>query len=321
MIRIYILALRKAVLASIADARYLFLKVNDFMEQSGRSPLFEVQLAGLWNKVELEAGLFTLHPQVLLPEAATPSLVIIPAMEGDMLSATYLNKEYGEWIARLYKEGAQVASLCVGAFLLAYSGILKNKQCTTHWQYANEFRQYYPSVKLANERIITDQSGLYSSGGSNSYWNLLLYLVEKYTDRETAIFAAKYFAIDIDRSNQCSFVVFNGLKDHDDEQIKEAQDYIEKHYREKITVDQLAGLLNISRRTFERRFKKATYHTVAGYIQQIKIEAARKQLETGRKTIGEIMGDVGYTDVQAFRDVFKRIAGSTPAEYKNKYNP
>jgi transcriptional regulator GlxA family with amidase domain len=320
MINIAILVLKNAVMASIADSRYLFSMVNDFLKQAGKPALFNVQLVSLWEEVKLGNDLFSIRPDALLENATPPQLIIIPSMTGDMIRATYHNREYVTWIAQQYKNGSEVASLCVGSFLLAYSGLLIGKQCTTHWLYANEFRNFYPGVTLVEDKLITEQNGLYSSGGGNAYWNLLLYLVEKYTDRPTAIHAAKYFVIDLDRHNQSPFVVFSGLKDHEDETIKNAQEYIEQHYPEKLTVDMIAEQFNLTRRTFERRFKKATFITVAEYIQRVKIEAAKKQLEIGRKSISEIMLDVGYADTQTFRDVFKRITDMTPIDYRNKYN-
>jgi transcriptional regulator GlxA family with amidase domain len=320
MIKVSILALRNAVLASIADARYVFLKVNDFLQQAGKPALFEVQLVGLSKEVSLDSGLFLLHPDKIAEEVKETNLVIIPSVTGNVIGSTHMNKDFGVWIAQQYKAGAEVASLCTGAFLMAFSGIAKGKQCTIHWQYANELRYFYPSVKVVEEKVITDQNGVYSSGGSNAYWNLLLYLVEKYTDRQTAIHTAKYFVIDMDRHRQLPFAVFSGLKDHEDEAIKNAQEYIELHYSEKLTVDQVADHFHITRRTFERRFKKATFLTVSEYIQRVKIEAAKKQLEIGRKSITEVMLDVGYADTQTFRDVFKKITDMTPVDYRNKYN-
>lgn len=89
---------------------------------------------------------------------------------------------------------------------------MKGKQCSTHWLYANEFKSMFPDVKLAGDKIVTEQNGLYSSGGASSYWNLLLYLVEKYTDRETAILASKFFLLDIGRKSQSPFTIFRGRR-------------------------------------------------------------------------------------------------------------
>jgi transcriptional regulator GlxA family with amidase domain len=320
MINITILALKNSVLASIADSQYVFTKVNEFLKQSGRSSLFEVRLVGLSNEVKLNQGLFAIYPDLTIDEVKQTDLIIIPSLTGDMMTATHVNRDFAGWIATQYKNGSEVASLCVGAFLLAFSGLLKGRQCTTHWLYANEFRHFYPNVKLVDEKVITDQGGLYSSGGNNAYWNLLLHLVEKYTDRAMAIRTAKYFVIDLDRNYQSPFIIFNGLKDHDDDAIRSSQEYIERHYPDRLTIEFLADKFNLSRRTFERRFKKATRNTVVEYIQRVKIESSKKQLEIGRKSIHEIMNAVGYADVQTFRDVFKRVTGMSPTDYRNKYN-
>lgn len=320
MAHISILTLRNAVLGSISDTADVFEKVNDFFREKGKEPLFEVQLVGFSTEVRLNSGKYIIRPDTQFDAVKKTDLIIIPSLTGHAPSTTYLNKDCAMWIADSYKAGAEVASLSTGAFLLAFTGILNGKQCTTHWAYANEFRYYYPFVTLVDEKVITDQDGLYSSGGSNAYWNLLMYLVEKYTNRETAIRTAKYFVIDINRNNQSPFIIFQGLKDHEDEIILKAQHFIEQHYLDKLTVEQVADHFFVTRRTFERRFKKATRNTVAEYIQRVKIEAAKKQLEIGRKTINEIIYEVGYADVQAFRELFKRITGLTPNEYRNKYN-
>ncbi|HEY4326854.1 MAG TPA: helix-turn-helix domain-containing protein [Mucilaginibacter sp.] len=320
MINISILTLEKAVLASIADTAYMFTTVNELLEKSGKEPLFCVKLVGLSNNVKLNNGLFTIKPDIMIDEVLQTDLIVIPAMTGDVVAATYMNRGYAAWIIDQHKKGAEVASLCVGAFLLAFTGLLRDLQCTTHWAYANEFRYYYPDVTLVDEKVITHQNRIYSSGGNNAYWNLLLYLVEKYTDRETAIHTAKFFVIDLDRRDQSPFIIFNGQKNHDDTIIKKAQEFIERNYTGKLTVDKIADKFNMSRRTFERRFKNATRNTVVEYMQRVKIEATKKQLETGKKSIVDVMYEVGYSDIKTFRDIFKKIAGMTPNEYRNKYN-
>ncbi len=320
MIDISILALKNAVLASVADSRYVFMMVNEFLKKSGKAPLFNVRVVGLNGEVRLNGELFSIHPDAMIGDIKYTNLVIIPALSGDIFTATNVNLKYVSWINEQYKNGAEVASLCTGAFLLAFSGLLKDRQCTTHWLYADEFRHHYASVTLVDEKAITDQHRLYSSGGSNSWWSLLLHLVEKYAGREIAIYTAKYFVVDLDRNTQSPFIIFNGRKDHGDEVIIKSQEFIEQNYREKFAVDELASRFDLTRRTFERKFKKGTRNTVAEYIQRVKIEAAKKQLEIGRKPIMEIMLDVGYSDVPTFRDIFKRITGMTPVEYKQKYN-
>jgi transcriptional regulator GlxA family with amidase domain len=208
----------------------------------------------------------------------------------------------------------------VGTFLLASTGLLNGIKCSTHWGAHNEFRRMYPSAELVEGNVITEENGIYSSGGSHSYWNLLLYLLEKYTSRDIAVLASKYFAIDIDRNSQAVYAMFKGQKRHQDKAILKAQEYIEKNINERVTIDELSKLATIGRRTFERRFKLATYNSVLEYIQRVKIEAAKRMLENSRKNVHEVMYDVGYADIKAFRDLFKKITGITPLEYRIKYN-
>ena len=320
MKNVSILVPETAVIEAVADPHYMFKAVNQFLLAMGKEPLFNVQLVAINKEVKLENSLFTVHIDKQLKDVQQTDLIFIPAISGDMTTALGLNKELVPWIAEQYNKGAEVASLCIGAFLLASTGLLNGKKCSSHWNAANEFRQMFPLVELVDGSIITEENGIYSSGGANSYWNLLLYLVEKYTDRDTAILASKYFAVDIDRKSQSAFMLFKGQKNHDDELILLAQEFIETNYADKIAVDMLAGKFAIGRRSFERRFKKATGNTVVEYMQRVKIEAAKRSFESSRKNINEVMFDVGYTDTKAFRTLFKKITGSTPIEYRNKYN-
>ena len=309
-----------SVMQAVADPQYLFTAVNQFLIVAGKPALFDVELVGAKKEVKLNDGMYSIHTNRQLKDVKKTDLVVIPALFGDMTIAVAKNKNLVPWIQQQYNKGAEVASLCVGAFLLGATGLLNGKKCSTHWGFINEFREMYPEVDVVDGSIVTEEKRIYSSGGANSYWNLLLYLVEKYTNRETAILASKYFAIDIDRDSQSAFAMFKGQKDHNDTEIKKAQEYIEKNIHEKITIDELANLTATGRRSFERRFKQATNNSVLEYIQRIKIEAAKRQFETGRKNINEVMYDVGYTDTKAFRDLFKKITGLTPIEYRNKYN-
>jgi transcriptional regulator GlxA family with amidase domain len=320
MKHVTILITNEAVLASIVDPRIIFTGVNDFLAAAGKPPAFTVQLVGLEKEVRLHGGLFSVHTDALLSDVKKTDLIIIPAFGGDMRTSIKRNEEFIPWIVDQHYKGAEAASLCVGAFLLAATGLLDGQECSTHWRFANEFREVFPQITLVDDRIVTEQKGLYSSGGATSYWNLLLYLVEKHAGRDMSIMAAKMFALEIDRKSQSPFIMFNGQKTHEDEPIKKAQEFIEANITEKISVEDLAIKYAIGKRHFERRFKKATNNSPLEYIQRVKIEAAKKHLESSRKNVNEVMYDVGYSDTKAFRTVFKKITGLSPVEYRNKYN-
>ncbi|WP_449440188.1 GlxA family transcriptional regulator [Pedobacter steynii] len=320
MKHISILVPKGAILGSLEGSRQLFSQVNEFFKAKGQPPLFTVQLVGLTKGTPVSGGLFTVNTDLLIGDIEKTDLIIIPAIDGELSGAIEKNKDFVPWIVKQYENGAEIASLCLGAFLLASTGLLKGRKCATHWLAENDFRRMFPDVSLVTEKIITDEHGIYSSGGAFSYLNLILYLIEKYAGREIAVLSAKVFAIELDRENQLSFTIFQGQKEHEDESVKKIQEFIEKNFQEKITIDQLASMQAIGRRNLERRFKKATSNTIVEYIQRVKMEAAKISLESSRENINEVMYKVGYTDNKAFRTTFKRITGLSPIQYRSKYN-
>ena len=320
MKHISILVPESAVLAAIDDPRHIFSQVNDFAKAAGKLPVFDIKFVGAKKEVRLHDGAFSVHSDLFLDEVKKTDLIFIPAFYGETEKFLETNKKFVPWIVEQKKCGAEIVSLCVGAFLLAKTGLLDGKKCSTHWRAAEEFTKMFPEVDLQTDKIITEEDGIYTSGGATSYWNLLLYLVEKFTDRATAIQTAKVFAIDIERQTQTQFIMFKGQQTHADETVKKAQKYIENNFHEKFTVDDLSANCAVSRRSLERRFKKATNNTVNEYIQRVKIEAAKKSFETSRKNITEVMFDVGYSDPKSFRGMFKKITGMTPFDYRNKYH-
>ncbi len=307
-------------LPNIDGSQQILTEVNNILTGMGKEPLFKIQLVGLSTEIQQRNGLYTIQPDVLIADVKKTDIIIIPAMHGDLQQAMEANAAFLPWITEQYKKGAELVSFCIAAFFVASTGLLNGKKCATHWIVANQFRAMFPEVILVDDRIMTEEDGIYSSGGAYSFLNLLAYLIEKYAGRDVAIRIAKTFMIDIDRESQSPFIMFNGQKTHEDEPIKKAQDYIERNYNDKITVDQLADMLALGRRNLERRFKKATANTVVEYIQRVKIEAAKKGFETSRKNINEVMYEVGYNDTKAFRTTFKKITGLSPVEYRNKYN-
>jgi len=320
MKHISILVPKGAILGSLEGSRQLFSQVNEFFKAKGLPPLFTVQLVGLTKETPVSGGLFTVNTDLLIGDIEKTDLIIIPAIDGEISGAIEKNKDFVPWIIKQYNGGAEIASLCLGAFLLASTGLLKGKKCATHWLAENDFKRMFPDVSLVTEKIITDEHGIYSSGGAFSYLNLILYLIEKYAGREIAVLSAKVFAIELDRENQLSFTIFQGQKEHEDEPVKKIQEFIENNFQEKITIDQLASMQAIGRRNLERRFKKATSNTIVEYIQRVKMEAAKISLESSRENINEVMYKVGYTDNKAFRTTFKRITGLSPIQYRSKYN-
>ena len=307
-------------LSSIVGAYKIFTRANEHWKEMGRNELFTIQLAGLSKEVEFYEGLFTVKPHTNISAITKTNLIIIPSLNHNYQNAVKGNEALIDWIAKQYKDGAEIASICTGAFMLAATGILDGRSCVTHWAAADNFRQMFPKVNLRTDQLITDENGIYTNGGAYSFLNLLIYLVEKYYDRQTAIFCSKVFQIEMDRHSQSAFTIFTGQKLHGDDMVKKAQAYIESNMHEKISIQHLSAKFSVGRRNFDRRFIRATGNTPVEYSQRVKIESAKKAFETSRKTINEVMYEVGYSDVKAFREVFRKITGMSPIEYKGRYN-
>ena len=308
-------------LSSMVGTYKIFTKANAYWLQGhGGGALFKIELAGISKEVEFYEGLFAVRPHTHIADIKKTDLIIIPSLNHNYEKAVQDNQLLISWIEKQYKEGAQIASICTGAFILAATGLRDGKSCSTHWTATDHFRTMFPKVNLQADKLITDENGIYTNGGAYSFLNLILYLVEKYYDRQTAIFCSKVFQIEMDRNSQSAFSIFTGQKSHDDEMVQQAQAYIETNLHEKISVEHLSSRLAVGRRNFDRRFIKATGNTPVEYLQRVKIESAKKALENSRKTINEVMYEVGYSDVKAFREVFRKITGMSPLAYRARYN-
>ncbi|HCZ35851.1 MAG TPA: AraC family transcriptional regulator [Cytophagales bacterium] len=307
-------------LSSIVGAYKILVRANAYWKTKHKQERYVIELAGNSKKVDFHGNLFSVKPHKQFSAIKRTSLIIIPSLNHNYETAIQENKHLVEWIKNQYHTGAEVASICTGAFLLAASGLLNGKRCSTHWAFADVFRSLFPNVNLQADQLITDEYGIYTNGGAYSFLNLIIYLVEKYFDRQTAIFCSKVFQIEIDRQSQSAFAIFMGQKAHGDDVIKRAQTFIENNHRERISMEELSSKLAISRRNFDRRFLKATGNTPLEYTQRVRIEAAKKAFESSRKNINEVMYEAGYSDVKAFRELFKKITGVSPQQYRTRYN-
>lgn len=308
-------------ISSIVCTYKVFTYANDYWRRIHGEDLLNVKLVGISDTVEFYDGIFTIKPHANIEAVDKTNLIIIGALNNsDYNYSIEQNQPIINWIAKQYKEGAEVASMCTGAFLLAATGLLDGKSCSTHWAADSIFKDMFPKVNLQVDKLITDENGIYTNGGAFSFLNLIIYLIEKYYDRETAIYCSKLCQIEMDRNSQSPFAIFIGQKSHGDEMVQQAQSYIESNVQEKISMEYLTDKFSVGRRNFDRRFIKATGNTPLEYSQRVKIEAAKKAFETSRKTISEVMYEVGYADVKAFREVFRKITGMSPVEYKSRYN-
>ncbi len=240
-------------------------------------------------------------------------------------SATYIEKileknpELVPWILGHYEQGAHVASICTGAFLLAETGLLNGKSATFHWGFTEIFRKRYPRVKVEHDRMFIDHGRLYCSAGVSAGMDLALYLVEKFCGRPAAVESAKTMVLDMGRTIQTPYECLLVPGDHGDPLVMKAQRWMEQHQAEAIDYEGLARKFRMSRRSLERRFKKATGATPLGYLQQLRVESAKRMLEEGTLTFNKIAYRVGYEDISFFRKIFVRLTGLRPKEYQQRF--
>ncbi len=321
MKKVTILALESAMSASVMGTMDIFSQAGftyNYLMGADPKPFFEVTIAsrdGMPVKCFNDAEI---RPHCRIDDVHQTDLVLISSFtDFEILPSS---KDLGAWVKEQYHQGVTIGSICLGSFLLAETGLLDGKTATTHWGFVQEFRKRYPQITLQPEKLITDEGDLLCSGACNSYIDLSVYLIERFCGRNVALQCSKTMIHDFARSSQAPYTVFQRNRDHNDEQVLAIQNHIEKQYSLRLNPGKLAREYGMSRRTFERRFKKATGHTPVFYLQRSRVEAAKQMLETGLQSFDEIAYKVGYEDSSFFRKVFVKHTGLRPSEYKSKFN-
>lgn len=306
------------VLGSVVGPVMILNWANEVLAAQGMPGAYTVDVVGTGAEKPTDRGVFAIRPNRRFSELDRTDLVLIPAFSGNPMLGVAKNKEAIAWIQRMQAQGAEVASMCTGAFLLAATGLIDGQSCTTHWAVAGLFRQSFKNIDLREERIVTDANGFYSSGGAFSYLSLVMHLLQKFNGPEMAVLAAKTYEVEMGRHSQNMFMVFQGMKEHGDGPILKAQARMEAGYAEALNMEELAAELALSPRNFNRRFKEATALTPLDYLQRVRVEAAKRHLEGGAP-VNEAMYASGYSDDKAFRTVFKRLTSMSPVAYRARY--
>ncbi len=283
-----------------------------------QTPYFTVEIVSTDGAPIRCLGNMSIQAHRVMTEIDRTDLLLIPSIK-DIDETMAAQPEVVPWIRHIHGKGARIAAICTGTFVLAETGLLNGKVATTHWGAADQFRRRYPKVRLKPERLITESEALFTSGGSNACFDIALYLVYRYCGHEVTRKLAKTFLHDLDRVSQAPWAVFQCQQSHPDKSIRRAQDLFEKNYRNQFNIDRLARDLGMSRRTFERRFKTVTGDSPLQYLQRVRVEAAKRIMETENRSFAEIVYAVGYEDVSFFRKIFTQITGLTPGTYRRKW--
>ncbi len=317
--RVLILVFENTVASTFAaplDVFHQAGRLYDRLLGGVESPLFDVKLVSLdGGPLETRTGM-RIVPHLGIADATRADLVLVSAV-GSLDPDRYPGAV--DWLRAHAARGADLASVCTGAFLLAATGLLDGKTATTHWAFADRFRERFPAVDLRSERIITDEGPLLCSAGFTAAADLSLYLVERYCGLEVALGSAKAMVYDFGRDSQSPYSVFRFRKKHGDATVLEVQAWLEGHFTEKIRYPDLADRSGLSTRTLERRFKAATGLSPLVYLHRIRVEAAKRLLEETDQGFEEIAWAVGYGDGGFFRKVFAKETGLRPSEYRRRF--
>jgi transcriptional regulator GlxA family with amidase domain len=307
-------------LFSVASILDVFETVNTLFKKNKGEDFFKIYIIQTIEQIEKNSNTFYGHPVKSLKSTLQADLVIIPSFTTDNLNLTAeRNKMFIPWLQKQFKGGAEVASLCTGAYLFAASGLLNGKLATTHVDACANFILDFPTVFTKPGRTLTADGRCYTSGGSTSSFHLLVFLVQKYCGRDIAVRISKIFAIELDRHQQSYFSTFRPDYSHNDDIVKRVQKKIENNFRNIDTIEEVIKDLPASRRNIVRRFKLITGIPPIEYLQNMRIETAKKQLEQTDKSISEIIPETGYSDPKSFRKIFLKLVGISPLQYRDKF--
>lgn len=322
MKRITILILGRGLYSTVAGPLEVFQFAGvgwNYLTGQATEPQFQVTTASIDGKTIAGAGGLAIVPQYSVDQISGADLILVSSGGVHMDSVLKHNSRAVPWLRQAHSQGATIAGVCSGVCLLAEAGLLDGKEATTHWGMAEQFRARYPKVHLRPDRLVTDAGTVLCGGGVNAALDLSLYLVERYCGRAIAMQCAKALLIETSRTSQAGFAVLAFNKRHADQVITQAQDWIERNYRQVFSMDALASRYNMSPRNFMRRFKVATDGTPLAYLHQVRIAVAKSAIESDNAPIDTISHGVGYEDVAFFRLLFRRYVGMTPTAYREKF--
>lgn len=304
---------------TISNLWYEKLRKEEHTKKHPTETLFETQVATLRGEPFITNSGIRIQPDCALEDTQNTDLILIAPY---LFGAHGYDDATSELIRPLisqYENGVPIGAICTAAFILARTGLLDGKIATTNWQVTKTFQQEFPNVILKPDRILTEDQGLICTGAATSQYNLALHIIEKFGNQELARTCSKVFLVDPRRISQAPYIITNFKKNHGDDKILNAQNWMEENYTDILTVDSVAHHVGMSPRHFKRRFKSATNETPLSYLHQVRIEVAKKELEGTKHNIDEITRLVGYEDSGTFRRLFKKLTSLSPREYRDKF--
>jgi len=319
-LHVSIVTLPDATLSTLSGLYDVFALFDTVVPES---PPFEAEIVAPAHHLVSTASGLPLNAHKTIKEVQHTDIVIIPSLllaNNKWQTGRY--PQLVDWLKQMYEQGTTLCSACSGVLVLAETGLLDGCEATLHWAYEKTFRENFPDIQLRLERVLVvsgaDQRFI-MSGASASWHDLALYLIARYAGPAAAQSIAKFFLLQWHSDGQAPYIVFQEEKDHGDAVILKAQQWMKEHLDSDNPIEEVVLQSGLPDRSFKRRFSKATGHSPIVYMQNLRVEAAKQQLESGDRAVDEISYSIGYEDPAFFRRLFKRTTGLTPGAYRKKF--
>jgi transcriptional regulator GlxA family with amidase domain len=264
-------------------------------------------------------------PDLGVGEDPNADIVILPelwlAVDDDM-EGRY--PELQDWIRRRYRAGSTIYSACSGSVLLAATGLLNGREATSHWGYQDLFRRRFPEVRFRPEPtlVFADRTGrIVTAGGTTSWHDLAVHIISRHCSAGEALRVAKAYLLKWHGEGQLPYASLVRRQPHADSAVRHAEDWLSRNHGRPHAVADVVAASGIPERSLKRRFKAATGSTLMDYVQNLRVEEAKRKLESGSSPFEEIAAEVGYENQAFFRRLFKRSTGLTPGEYRRMFRP
>ena len=322
MTHITCLVLEDCLFSATAGLMDAFSIANLWQASSGeetRGPLFESEIVSLGGRPVTARGGILLQPHRSMAEVEHTDVILVPPVLPNIGPPPPGIDSVRGWLIDHYRRQTLIGALCTGTFILAETGLLDGRQATTNWQYARMFRRRFPRVRLQPDKVMTEDRGLICSGAATSFFQLAIHLIDTFGSEDLARICAKALLVDPNRESQAPYAVLDFPRDHGDAGVLKAQRLMEHHFAGPLAIDDIAREVGISPRHFKRRFKQVVGETPLGYLQRVRIEAAKQRLERSRAPVSEITWQIGYADTSSFCRLFKKTTGLSPRDYRERF--
>jgi transcriptional regulator GlxA family with amidase domain len=265
------------------------------------------------------------HPDCSVADNPAAPIIILPEIWlGPDESARGRHPTLIDWLRRRYRDGATLYSACSGAVMLAETGLLDGCNATSHWGYQELFKNCYPKVRFdpTPNLVYADPVGrIVTAGGTTSWHDLALHIISRHVSPGEALRIAKVYLLKWHGEGQLPYTTLVRRAPHADSVARRCEQWLQEHFRDVESISQVVQITNIPERTLKRRFKAATGCTLIEYLQNLRIEEAKRLLETSAMPVDDVGAEAGYSDASFFRRLFKRKTGLTPKQYRRMFKP